>query len=145
WKKLHDQGKLTPAQDAFWNTKPPEELYDLQKDPDEVNNLAAAPAHQDILKKLREAQKDLALRIRDVGFLPEGEMHSRSEGSSPYDMGHNDRAYPFQRVFETAERASLLQAEAVGSLRKAFEDDDSAVRYWATLGMLMRGRGGVEA
>ena len=45
--KLHDEGKLTPAQDQFWNRKPPEELYDLQNDPDEVHNLAGSPAHQE--------------------------------------------------------------------------------------------------
>ncbi|MEJ7638041.1 MAG: sulfatase-like hydrolase/transferase, partial [Singulisphaera sp.] len=26
WKRLHDEGSLTPAQDAFWKPKPPEEL-----------------------------------------------------------------------------------------------------------------------
>jgi uncharacterized sulfatase len=145
WKKLHDEGKLTPVQDAFWKTKPPEELYDLQKDPDEVVNLASSPAHQEILKKLRTAQQNLALNIRDVGFLPEGEIHSRSEGSSPYDVGQDDGKYPFRRVFETAELASLLKPGAVPALRKAFQDDDSAVRYWAALGILMRGKQDVEA
>jgi uncharacterized sulfatase len=145
WKKLHDEGKLTTAQDIFWNTKPPEELYDLEKDPDEVVNLAALPAHQDILKKLRQGQQDLALKIRDVGFLPEGEIHSRSEGSTPYDMGHDDSKYPFRRVFEAAELASGLKPDAIPQLRKLFQDGDSAVRYWAALGMLMRGKNGVEA
>jgi uncharacterized sulfatase len=145
WKQLHDQGKLTAAQDAYWKPKPPEELYDLRSDPDEVHNLAGSEAHQAVLKKLRQAQKDLAAKIRDVGFLPEGELHSRSKGSSPYDMGHDDSKYAFRRIFETAERASLLRPEDVPALRKAFADSDSAVRYWAALGMLMRGKRGVEA
>jgi arylsulfatase A-like enzyme len=145
WKKLHDEGKLTPVQDAFWHTKPPEEFYDLQKDPDEVHNLIASPEHKEIAQKLRQAQKDLAFKIRDAGFLPEGEIHSRSEGSTPYDMGHDDKKYPFQRIFETAEAASLLQADAIPTLRKAFKDNDSAVRYWAALGMLMREKKGMEA
>src|SRR5262249_27986360 len=34
WKRLHDEGRLTPAQEAFWGTKEPEELYDLRSDPD---------------------------------------------------------------------------------------------------------------
>jgi uncharacterized sulfatase len=144
WKKLHDEGKLTPAQDLFWNTKPAEELYDLEKDPDEVVNLAASPAHQDLLNKLRQAQQDLALKIRDVGFLPEGEIHSRSEGSTPYDMGHDESRYPFRRVFEAAEQASGLKPDVIPQLQKAFQDGDSAVRYWAGLGILMRGKSGVE-
>jgi arylsulfatase A-like enzyme len=145
WKKLHDEGQLTAAQDAFWMTKPPEELYDLHNDPDEVHNLAASPEHQPVLEKLRQAQQSLAARIRDVGFLPEGELHSRSHGGAPYDMGHDEQRYPFQRVFETAERASLLRDDALPALREALHDGDSAVRYWAALGVLMRGQSGTTA
>lgn len=46
WKELFDQGKLTPEQAAFWQRRPPEELYDLKNDPDEVRNLANSPEHQ---------------------------------------------------------------------------------------------------
>jgi uncharacterized sulfatase len=145
WKKLHDEGKLNPVQDTFWHTKPAEELYDLHDDPDEVRNLAGKPEHEETLKKLRRAQQDLAVTIRDVGFLPEGELHSRSEGSTPYDMSRDDKKYPFRRVFDTAELASRMQMEALPALRKAFQDDDSAVRYWSALGVLMRGQKGVEA
>ncbi len=145
WKKLHDEGKLTAVQDIFWHTKPPEELYDLQSDPDEVHNLATSADHQEILKKLRRAQQDLAARTRDVGFLPEGEFFSRSEGGAPYDMGHDDSKYSFRRIFATAELASGLRPDAVPALRKAFHDSDSAVRYWAALGMLMRGKEAVAA
>jgi HEAT repeat protein len=38
-----------------------------------------------------------------------------------------------------------LQPEAVEELRKAFKDEESAVRYWAALGILMRGKEAVEA
>ena len=145
WKKLHDEGKLNPVQAVFWKTKPAEELYDLRNDPDEVKNLVGKPEHKETLEKLRGAQQNLAVRIRDVGFLPEGEVHSRSEKSTPYDMGRDDKKYPMARVFETAELASLMRPEALPALRKAFRDDDSAVRYWAALGMLMRGKKGVEA
>lgn len=144
WKRLHDEGRLTPAQDVFWQTKPPEELYDLESDPDEVRNVVDVARYQDVLAKLRQAHRDWELRIRDVGFLPEGEIHARSHGSTPYDMGHDDAKYPFARVFETADLASRRDSKAVDSLKHALADADSAVRYWAALGLAMRNQDGVR-
>jgi uncharacterized sulfatase len=140
WKKLHDEGKLTPVQDRFWNTKPPEELYDLQSDPDEVKNLADSAKFQVILKRMRQAQQEHARTIRDLGFLPEGERFRRAGKRSQYDMARERGAYPFDRVFAAAELASNLDPAAVPGLKKALTDEDSAVRYWAALGLFMRGR-----
>ena len=97
------------------------------------------------MKRLRQAQREHAAKIRDVGFLPEGEIHSRSQGSTPYDMGHDDQKYPFQRIFDAAELASSLQADAVPALIKGLGNADSAVRYWSALGLLMRGTNGTQA
>ncbi|MEK7751362.1 MAG: sulfatase-like hydrolase/transferase [Acidobacteriota bacterium] len=144
WKKLYDEGKLNPAQRRFWETKPPEELYDLENDRDEVNNLAGSPEHQETLKRLRTAQQDLALKIRDVGFLPEGEIHSRSQGSTPYQMGHDDKRYPMKKIVGLAERAASLNPGVTPGLIQSLGDPDSAVRYWAALGLRMRGGDAVK-
>jgi uncharacterized sulfatase len=82
--------------------------------------------------------------------VPEGERLARSQGSSPYDFGHDDDQYPFARVFAMAELASLLDPEAMPALKQALADSDgpdsdSTVRYWAALGILMRGQPGVTA
>ena len=144
WKSLHDAGKLTPAQDAFWKPKPAEELYDLKNDPDEVRNLASDPACASDFTAASRAQQKLAADIRDVGILPEGELHMRAKGS-PYDWGRDDRVYPFARVFAAADLASRDAPDAVAKLRALFGDDDSAVRYWAALGMVIRGKEAVNA
>ena len=146
WHDLFKAGKTTEAQSLFWRVpKAPEELYDLITDPDEVKNLAASPQHQEVLAKFRSAQAGLATRIRDVGLLPEGEIHSRSAGSAPYTIGHDDAKFPFARVFATADLASSLKADALPELRKRLADPDSAVRYWAALGVLMRGQDAATA
>lgn len=146
WHKLYDEGKLNAAQRIFWQTpKAPEELYDLQSDRDEVNNLADSPAHQAILEKLRLAQQDHSRRIRDLGFIPEGERLTRAGAQAPYDFGHDDAKYPYERVFAAAELASSLEPAATPALKTLLADSDSAVRYWGALGLHMRGRPAVNS
>jgi arylsulfatase A-like enzyme len=144
WRKLFDAGKTTPEQSIFWKQpKDAEELYDLQSDRDEVHNLAGKPEHAETLAKMRQAQEGLAVKIRDVGLLPEGEMHQRAEGTTPYDMAHDDALYPMQRVLSLAGAASSMKPEVLPELKAAFADKDSAIRYWAVMGALMRGEKGV--
>lgn len=140
WNDLFLAGKTTPAQSLFWRTpKDPEELYDLQSDRDEVTNLASSPEHKPILEKLRTAQREHLAKIRDVGFLPEHEMHTRSEGSTPYDTAH-DPSYPFEKILAAADLASGMDSTATPELARLMTDDaDSAVRFWGALGLLMRG------
>ena len=143
WKQLFDEGKLNEGQSAFWKPKPSEELYDLQNDPDEVRNLAGSPEHAAIKAKLRAAQQELARRIRDVGFLPEGERLARAKGQSLYDFAHDNDMYPFERVLAAAELASLPEAGTGSEFKKALSDSDSGVRYWAVRGLAFRGESAV--
>jgi arylsulfatase A-like enzyme len=145
WENLHRQQQLNAVQDAFWKPKPPEELYDLNSDRDEVVNLSRSPAHQKIKARLRNALRQQAHSVRDLGFIPEGERLVRARGDAPYDLGHDPQRYPFRRVFETAELASELAPRALPALRRAAADRDSAVRYWGILGILMRGTAAVSA
>ena len=146
WWQLFTEGKAIEAQSLFWKTpKAPEELYDLENDPDEVHNLAAVPEHQTTLKRLQQAEQDLSRRIRDTGFLTEAEVHERSGNDSPYAMGHDPKRYDFERIFAAAELASSLKPDAVSELKKFLSDADSGVRYWGAAGLLMRGQAAVDA
>lgn len=145
WHDLFQEGKLNEAQSHFWNTKAPEELYDLESDRDEVDNLAGSPQHQTVLSRMRQAQEDWARRIKDAGFLPEGEIHSRSEGGTPYAMGHDPAKYPLEKIMGAANTASSLDPDKTSELAAMLNDDDSAVRYWAAMGLLMREEAGVTA
>ena len=138
WKRLFDEGMLNKAQSHFWKTKPSEELYDLQQDPDEVNNLIGSKKHAKILSEMRKAHLEHVTEIRDVGFLPEGEIHSRSKGSTPYEMGHDQKKYPFEKIRSAADLASSMGKDDLPAIAKLLEDKDSAVRYWGALGLLMQ-------
>jgi len=140
WKTLFDKKKTTPAQSIFWQVpKAPEELYDLQADRDEVNNLAQSAEHQVILEKLRSALTTHLIQVRDVCFLPELEMHQRSQGGSPYDMARASAKDALLRIQAAAKLASNLDPAATPALVKLTTDKDSAVRVWGILGLHMRG------
>jgi uncharacterized sulfatase len=118
-------------------------LYDLENDRDEVKNLVKSKEHAEVLKKMRKAHLDHINKIIDVGFLPEGEIHSRAEGSTPYEMARTEK-YPFKRIFLAADMAAGLSPWATKTLTTYLRDKDSAVRYWGAMGLLMRGQKGVS-
>ena len=113
-----------------------EELYDLKDDPDEVHNLAKSPRHRTILERMRKAQQQHALKIRDIGFLPEGEIHSRASSSTPYEVAQDEKKYPLKRILAAAEWAASTNASDAA---KFLNDHDSAVRFWGVMGLLIRG------
>jgi uncharacterized sulfatase len=75
WRRLHAEGALNPVQDHFFAaTKPAEELYDEDADPDEVHNLAGDPAYRDKLAELRAALDRWVADTHDLGAVPEREL-----------------------------------------------------------------------
>lgn len=71
WKN----GELDPVQSLWFRTpKPEEELYDLQNDPYELENLADRPELKDTLKHLRGILKDWIIDTHDLGVYPEKEL-----------------------------------------------------------------------
>ena len=145
WKKMFEDGKLNQAQSHFWKTKPAEELYDLQKDPDEVMNLAKSSEHAAILKKMRSAHLSHIRKIRDIGFLPEGEIHSRAKGSTPYEIARDSKKYPFEKILAAAELATSLKKKDLPKIAHLLKDNDSAVRYWGAIGLLTHKKSGTKA
>jgi HEAT repeat protein len=77
--------------------------------------------------------------------LPEDEIHTRSQGSTPYEMGHDKQRYPLEHILAAADLAASFHAEGVAPLRQKLGDRDSAVRYWAAMGILARGKSAVTA
>ena len=71
-KKLHKEGKLTPYQDEHWfGVRPEEELYDLKKDPHQMNNLALNSEYSEVLLKHRNVLENWIKKTVDKGQQPE--------------------------------------------------------------------------
>jgi len=139
WYQMFHDGKLNVAQSHFWQPKPSEELYDLSADPDEVNNLAESPQHQAVLKELRTALHDHLVSTRDAGFLPEPMMHARAGKDTVWEMAQDPGRYDLKRILHVAEMATDRDPENVKKLAEDLNDDDSAVRYWSVLGLIVLG------
>jgi uncharacterized sulfatase len=80
WRRLAFEGKLNQTQKLFWSrTKPKEELYDLEKDPHEVNNLASAESAeiQAVRKEMSAALDKWIKDTKDLGEVPEKELITR--------------------------------------------------------------------
>jgi uncharacterized sulfatase len=75
WRRLDAEGKLAgPPALFFAKSKPKEELYDLQKDPHEIKDLAESADHADKLKELRAALENWLADTKDLGEVPEKEL-----------------------------------------------------------------------
>ena len=95
WAELKRLGKLEGPPALFMeDTKPVEELYDVQNDPFEINNLATDPQHTETLIRMREALAEWMHNIRDLGLLPESEMYKQANGRSFYDLGKDNYTLP---------------------------------------------------
>jgi hypothetical protein len=80
WRKLAFEKKLNDTQKLFWTrTKPKEELYDLEKDPHEIVNLADAESVelQRIKKEMSDALDKWIKDTKDLGEVPEKELIKR--------------------------------------------------------------------
>jgi arylsulfatase A-like enzyme len=105
WLRLQAEGKLA-GDAAAWmqNSRPAEELYDTQTDPHQIRNLAAQPAHQGTLQRMRGAVTDWMARINDQGLINEAEMIDRMwpggaqpETAAPYIVPRRSTDGPSRR------------------------------------------------
>ncbi len=138
WNEMYRAGDLNAAQAKFWQNKPVEELFDLQADPDEINNLATSPDYQKKTTELRNTLQKWMQETLDLGLLPEAEMHRLAGSQSPreYAVAHKKL---FARLSEVAFR-SMDQSNGYSTeeLVKLSSDPYSGTRFWAVRGLAMR-------
>ena len=73
--RLNIAGELDEVQQLWLrDSRPPEELYDVQADPHEINNLADDPALRDVLDRMRSELDAWMLDIDEKGHLSEDQM-----------------------------------------------------------------------
>lgn len=132
WEQMHLDGRLAGAPARFFApTKPAVELYDLTRDPDEVDNLADSSEHAAIRAHLEAELRSWMIARWDNGFMPEGDPE---EG---YEPSRAVGAYPLPEVLDVAYAAVERSDANVEKFVQTLASPVPAARYWAAQGLLM--------
>jgi N-sulfoglucosamine sulfohydrolase len=136
WQRLKDAGRLDgPEANFMRDRKPPEELYELKADPGEVNNLADDPQHKAALEEMRAMLRTDMLAIRDLGLMPEGDMHRLAKGRPFQELGRDDTIYPLERLLDTADLVLQEADTTVPELIRRLGDDTAPGRFQAVIAL----------
>jgi arylsulfatase A-like enzyme len=100
-RRLHAEGKLNADQRKFMAAqRAPEELYDLQADPFELNNLARDPRHRATLDRLRAVLAAWLKDTRDETAVPEdsADLDAQLKNLEKIVAGHRQKLGPSGRL-----------------------------------------------
>lgn len=136
-RRLHDAGQLTGVAEYFFSpTKPVEELYDCQKDPHNIKNLASDPAYADVLDRMRKVHLQWVQDTKDVGLIPEPIITDReSKLGSPYAILRQADGDAYNAKLGAIAAAASEGINALPKLIDALSDKDDAIRYWGATGI----------
>ena len=122
--------------------KPIEELYDSQNDPHMIYNVIDDPQYAAIAKEMRGQLREWMIETHDLGLLDETEILLRAEDyDSHWDLGQS--LHNYERILETAD-LQIQGKAATEELLARVNDSDSAVRFWAVLGLVALGSDDAE-
>lgn len=130
-RQMSNDGTLNALQNRIFNSlRPAEELYDLQADPFEINNLANHEEYQETLLELRGTLYDHLVKSGDLGLIPEPilEDWGRLAGNKYYVLNDSAREEIIRGVIEVFDSA---ENKELNTLRKLTGSENEVLRYWA--------------
>jgi N-sulfoglucosamine sulfohydrolase len=136
WEDAFKAGITNKVQSRAFLPKPVEELYDSEKDPWEINNLAGNPEYTDVLKRMRNALTEWEREIKDVGLVPETDYPDFAGDGSMYDYMHSADC-PFDRLLKASDLATLGGPGDLDTFVDFLKDNNSVMRYWGATGLLI--------
>jgi hypothetical protein len=130
-RDLYQMGKLNELQSSFYNPRrPPEELYDLENDPLEINNLANDPEFRRQLKTMRSVLYQWMDDTHDPGLIPEPwlEELGKKYGNKYTAMKQPEYENINQRLIKIIEAG---ENKDITTLLDKIESSEPSERYWA--------------
>ncbi len=131
WADAHKKGELNDEQAYFYKAKPAEQLFDVEADPFELNNLASDPAYSEKLSKLRVKLTNWVKSMPDLAFYPEHYLMDNAF-DNPIKFGQEHKAN-IESYLAIAD-LELEDFESVrGAIRGTLKSEDPWTRYWGLI------------
>jgi len=130
-RELYKAGKLNELQSRFYQaTRPTEELYDLENDPMELNNLAEDSDYKKQLLKMRKALYRWMKESNDLGLIPEPILEDlgKKYGNKYTAIKQAEMADIHKRLIHIIEAG---ENRNIPALMEASISEDPCERYWA--------------
>lgn len=131
WRNLYKQGKLNDVQGQFFRARPAEMLFDLEKDPYEVNDLSVDPAYASKLKELRDNLTGRVKSMPDLAFYPESKVIKEAI-AAPVKFG-NGHKKDIGKLVDIANLQLVPLAKARSGISTALKSGDPWQRYWGLI------------
>lgn len=131
WREMFERGELNAVQARYFGEKPIEELYDVEADPRQIKNSATDPAFEGILKEMLAACVAEMRATRDLGLLPEYELHRRAEGRTPYDVGLDPELNPLDDLLSAVDLVNERSVENIPALLEGLQHPTPFIRLRA--------------
>lgn len=141
WQDACERGDCDAYQQAFWQPKGPEELYDVIADPHNLHNLANDPKHQATLKKMRGLLKNEMLAQRDMLVVPELARVDSLNAIRRAEIQAED--FDYEALWQSAWRASNGVPMPTDSLAMGL-NHTGYQRYWALRACLQQDPASIE-
>lgn len=131
WKLLYRQGKLSKIQSSFYEPQQAEQLFNIETDPHETNNLAANPAYQKQLERLRNKLNAKLKSMPDLSFYPESYLAKYAlEDTLAFGKKHKQE---ISTLIDIANMQYMPLGESVEALKTLLRSDNVWYRYWALM------------
>ncbi|MCP4846979.1 MAG: sulfatase-like hydrolase/transferase [Verrucomicrobiaceae bacterium] len=131
WRQLYREGKLNAEQRQFFEPRAAEALYDIEKDPHEVNNLSGDPRYSDTLVLMRNLLHEKVTGINDLSLFPEPYMVSDAM-DNPERFGRLHAAR-VARLVDIADLQIVEFSRAKEGIESALQSNDPWARYWGCI------------
>ena len=129
WRNLYREERLNPVQRQFFERRSVEQLFNLEKDPHEVTNLAADPDQSKQLAEMRGLLKNKMKSINDLSFYPENRMVTTALNNG-VAFGR-EHAKQISRLSDLADTALRPFSEVKQALASSLQSKGALRRYWA--------------